>query len=306
MEIKELLVPTDFSDNAERALSYALNLAKRCSAKIHVLHVPEIPMSSLLEAADAATPELTRRTLTEAQKAVDAVAARLREEAVECETALREGVVHKAIQQYALDHQISMVVMGAHGRTGISKRMYGSVTGRVLRTLPTPTIVVPPHGAQPPHAIVVAYDFSAPAKRAAEAARAIHGVFRGQLYLVHAYLDAGGQPSPVDAISRKAAKSRGEATKSRREALRLGLNKMLDAAASDLFSMDTQSVQTKLVTGDPVDALLVVAQEVGAHLICAGTTGKGGIETLLMGSVARRLVQESPVPVLLTHDEEQC
>jgi len=304
MEIKELLVPTDFSDNAERALNYALELAKRCSAKVHVLYIPEIPTYPLTDGADTTTPDVPSRMLAEAQKALDALVPRLREEGVEYETALREGVVHKAIKQYALDHQISMVVMGAHGRTGISKFMYGIVAGRVLKTLRTPAIVVPPQGAEPPHSIVVAYDFSAPAKRSAEAARAIHGLFHGRLYLVHAYVDAGGEHPFDSANPHEATKSRREATKSREEALRLGLNKMLDAAASDLFSMDPQSMQTKLVTGNPVDAVLTVAQEVGANLICAGATGKGGIEALLMGSVARRLVHESPVPVLLTHDEE--
>lgn len=297
MEIKELLVPTDFSDNAEHALSYALHLAKRSSAKIHVLHVPVIPTYPLMEAAYATTPDVTRRMLAEAQKALDALAPRLREEGVEYETALREGVVHKAINEYALDQQISIVVMGAHGRTRISKLMYGSVTGRVLKTSPTPTIVVPPQGAQPPHSIVIAYDFSAPAKRAAEAARAIHGLFHGPLYLVHAYADTWGEYPFRDAVT-------DEATESRNEALRLGLNEMLDTAASDLFSIDAQSTQTKLVTGDPVNAVLKVAQEVGANLICAGTTGKGGIERLLMGSVARRLIHESTLPVLLTHDGE--
>lgn len=298
MEIKELLVPTDFSDNAGHALSYALNLAKRCSAKIHVLHVPVIPTYPLMEAAYATTPDVTRRILAEAQKAVDAVVPRLREEGVEYETAIREGVVHKAINEYALDHQISMVVMGAHGRTSVSKLMYGSVTGRVLKTLPTPTIVVPSRSAKPPHSIVIAYDFSTAAKRAAETARAIHGLFHGPLFLVHVYVDAWGEyPLRNTGVD--------EATESRKEALRLGLNEMLDAAASDLFSIDAQSTQTKLVTGDPVDAILTFAQDVGANLICAGTTGKGGIERLLMGSVARRLVHESTLPVLLTHDEEQ-
>ena len=79
---------------------------------------------------------------------------------------------------------------------------------------------------------------------------------------------------------------------------------MLDAAASDLFPMDAQSARTRVVTGDPVDAILRIAKDLRADLICAGTTGKGGIERLLMGSVARRLVHESNLPVLLTHDEE--
>lgn len=297
MEIKELLVPTDFSDNAEHALSYAMHLAKRSSAKIHLLHVPVIPTYPLMDVAYSTTPDVTRRMLAQAQMALEALTPRLREEGVEYETALREGVVHKAIHEYALDRRISMVVMGARGRTSISKLMYGSVAERVLKTLSTPTIVVPPQGAEPPHSIVIAYDFSLPAKRAAEAARAIHGLFHGPLYLVHAYTDTSEEYPLREAAVDKA-------TEIHKEALRLGLSEMLDGAAADLFSIDTQSTQTRLVHGYPADTVLKLARDVDANLICAGTTGKGGIERLLMGSVARRLVHDSPLPVLLTHDDK--
>jgi len=58
-----------------------------------------------------------------------------------------------------------------------------------------------------------------------------------------------------------------------------------------------------LLTGDPAEGLLRIAEETGANLICAGTTGKSGIERLLIGSVARRLLHDSKVPLLLTHDD---
>jgi nucleotide-binding universal stress UspA family protein len=53
---------------------------------------------------------------------------------------------------------------------------------------------------------------------------------------------------------------------------------------------------------DPADGVLRIAEEVGATMICAGTTGKSGIERLLIGSVARRLLHDSKTPLLLTHD----
>jgi nucleotide-binding universal stress UspA family protein len=121
-------------------------------------------------------------------------------------------------------------------------------------------------------------------------------VCRGPLHLVHSYLDVWGEYTDRGAVV-------GEAAERRREALRLGLEEMLQADAEELFSIDAQSIQTHLVTGDPAEAILQVAQDVGATLICAGTTGKSGIERLLIGSVARRLLHDSKVPLLLTHDE---
>jgi nucleotide-binding universal stress UspA family protein len=127
-------------------------------------------------------------------------------------------------------------------------------------------------------------------------ARAIHGVVHGPLHLVHSYLDVWGEYTDRGAVV-------GEAAEKRREALRLGLQDMLEADAKELFSIDAQNIQTHLVTGDPAEGILKVAEDVGASLICAGTTGKSGIERLLIGSVARRLLHDSEVPLLLAHDD---
>ena len=88
--------------------------------------------------------------------------------------------------------------------------------------------------------------------------------------------------------------------------MKLGLREMLDADAAELFAGDSDSTRTKLVTGDPVGAMLDVAEDVGANLICAGTTGKSGVARLLMGSFARRVVHEGATPILLVHAEDQA
>ena len=295
MQIKQILVPTDFSDNAQHALDYAVALAKRCSATLHLLHTPVIPTYLLMDLSYSPGPEAVTRILNDSQAALDEQAKGVAASGVEYFTAIREGTVHEVIRDYAQEHDVDLVVMGTHGRTGVSKLMYGSVTERVIKTVHTPIIVVPPGGDDKlPSSIVVSYDFSAPAKRAAEVAQAIHNVVQGPLHLVHCYLDVWGEYTDRGAVV-------GEAAEKRREALRLGLQDMLEADAKELFSGDA-GVETHLVTGDPAEGILEVAGDVGATLICAGTTGKSGIERLLIGSVARRLLHDSRVPLLLTHD----
>ena len=295
MQIKQILVPTDFSENAQQAVSYAVDLAKRCSAKIHLLHTPVIPTYLLMDLSYSPGPEAVTRILNDAQDALDEQTKALAAAGVEHFTAIREGTVHEVIRDYAVEHDVDLVVVGTHGRSGVSKLMYGSVTERVLKTVHTPIIVVPPEGGEIPSSIVIAYDFSAPGKRAAEVARAIHGFCHGPLHLVHSYLDVWGEYTDRGAVV-------GEAAEKRREALRLGLEEMLHADAKELFSIDAQNIQIHLVTGDPAEGILRVAEDVGATLVCAGTTGKSGIERLLIGSVARRLLHDSKVPLLLTHD----
>ena len=296
MQINQILVPTDFSDNAQHAVDYAVDLAKRCSAKLHLLHTPVVPTYLLMDLSYSPGPEAVTRILNDSQEALDAQAKAIADAGVELFTAIREGTVHEVIRDYAKEHDVDLVVVGTHGRTGVSKLMYGSVTERVIKTVHTPILVVPPGGHErPPTSIVISYDFSGPSRRAAEVARAIHGVFGGSLHLVHSYLDVWGEYTDRGAVV-------GEAAEKRREALRLGLQEMLEADSKEIFSMAPQNVQTHLVTGDPAGGILQVAEDVDATLICAGTTGKSGIERLLIGSVARRLLHDSQVPLLLTHE----
>lgn len=296
MQINQILVPTDFSENAELAVNYAIALAKQCSAKLHLLHTPVVPTYLLMDLSYSPGPEAVTRILNDAQEALDRQAQMITAAGVEHFTAIREGTVHEVIRDYAKEHDVDLVVVGTHGRTGVSKLMYGSITERVIKTVHTPIIIIPPEGGRIPSSIVIAYDFSAPAKHAAEVARAIHGVSHGSLHLVHSYLDVWGEYTDRGAVV-------GEAAEKRREALHLGLEGMLKDDAKELFSIDAQAIQTHLVTGDPATGILKVADEVGATLVCAGTTGKSGIERLLIGSVARRLLHDSEIPLLLTHDD---
>jgi nucleotide-binding universal stress UspA family protein len=296
MQIKQILVPTDFSENAGLAVSYAVELAKQSSAKLHLLHIPVVPTYLLMDLSYNPGPEAVTRILNDSQEALDEQAKGIAAAGVEYLAAIREGTVHEVIRDYAKEHDVDLVVIGTHGRTGISKLMYGSVTERVLKTVHTPIVVIPPEGGKMPSSIVIAFDFSEPAKRAAEVARAIHGLFHGPLHMVHTYLDVWGEYTDRGAVI-------GEAAEKRREALRLGLHEMLQSEADQLFSIDAQTIQTHLVTGDPAEGILQVAKEVGATLIAAGITGKSGIERLLIGSAARRLLHDSKVPLLLAHND---
>ena len=71
MQINQILVPTDFSENARRA-DYAVELAKQCSAKLHLLHTPVVPTYLLMDLSYSPGPEAVTRILNESQQALDA------------------------------------------------------------------------------------------------------------------------------------------------------------------------------------------------------------------------------------------
>lgn len=295
MQIDQILVPTDFSDNAGHALEYAIELAKRSSAELHLLHTPVVPAYLLMDLSYSPGPEAVTRILNEAQDAIEQQAEAVSAAGLVAHTAIREGLVHEVIRDYAHEHRSDLIVMGSHGRAGVSKLMYGSVTERSIKTAHKPIIVVPPKGGRLPSDIVVGYDFSGPSAAAAEAGRAIQTLCEGSLHLVHAYLDVWGEYTDRGAVV-------GEAAERRREALQAGLQGMLEDEARRILGGEPEQVETHLVTGDPAGALLKAAENVGATLICVGTTGKSGLERILIGSVARRLLHHAHVPVLLTHD----
>ncbi|MEM8609576.1 MAG: universal stress protein [Myxococcota bacterium] len=297
MTIQRILVPTDFSENAEHALAYAISLAKAFGAEIHLLHAPVVPTYLLMDLSYSPGPEVVTRIHDEAENALRGRVGAIEAAGLEHVETLREGTAHEVIRDYAAEIDANLIVIGTHGRTGVAKLLYGSVTERVVKTATTPIIVVP-HGAAPkPASLVIAYDFSAPANRAAELARTLHGKLPGSIHLVHTYLDVWAEYTDRGAVV-------GDAAERRREALARGLEEMLDEAAKELFSIDAQAVQCHLATGDPAEGILAVADEVGASLVCAGTTGKSGVERVLLGSVARRLLHESKVPILLTHEDD--
>jgi len=126
MQIKQILVPTDFSENAQHALDYAIDLAKQCSAKLHLLHTPVIPTYLLMDLSYSPGPEAITRILNEAQDSLDAQAERVEAAGVEHFSAIREGTVHEVIRDYAKEHDVDLVVVGTHGRSGGIRKTAGS------------------------------------------------------------------------------------------------------------------------------------------------------------------------------------
>ena len=134
-----ILVPTDGSDQSERAFEQALDLALTYDAELHLLNVVDV--SSLAGEFDSVAVvdslEESGRKMTH----------RLRDRAEEAgvetvETLVREGVPYSTILDYADDNDVDLVVMGTHGRTGLDRYLLGSVTERVVRKSDVPVLTV--------------------------------------------------------------------------------------------------------------------------------------------------------------------
>jgi nucleotide-binding universal stress UspA family protein len=140
--ITRILVPTDFSDCATRALEYAIELASKLSASIVLLHVylpPVVYMPDGIWALPQGAPNVHDKL----RAALEALAARTRQAASRpVEIALAEGDPAKEIVKAATDYACDLIVIGTHGRTGLSHLVLGSVAEKVVQRGHCPVLTV--------------------------------------------------------------------------------------------------------------------------------------------------------------------
>ena len=140
-----ILVPVDFSPHADRGFRYGATLAQRLGATLALLHVVEDPFVTGAwnsEIVVANVPELLDNLMADAQRRL----AMLKESAatmgVTADTAVVIGRPAQAIVDHATEGGFDLIVMGTHGRTGLSHAVMGSVAERVLRKAPCPVLTV--------------------------------------------------------------------------------------------------------------------------------------------------------------------
>jgi nucleotide-binding universal stress UspA family protein len=160
-DVKTILVPTDFSEGAQAALEYAKALAKVFKAKIVVLHVIETvayTMTETMERVDTATMvksmtqspqlmDLYALVQRAAEPALDQLVQDLQKESLSASRALVQGTAYEQIIAQSQAVGADLIVMGTHGRRGVSHLFMGSVAERVVRMAPCPVLTVrSPHG----------------------------------------------------------------------------------------------------------------------------------------------------------------
>ena len=142
LSIKHILVPTDFSDPSERALAMAIELARAFDAQLSLLHVWSVPNTGYAEALSwpiDAMGAAARRALDDALASTTKLYAKT-------DAVLREGSESKMVLEVVDALGIDLVVMGTHGRRGLSRLVLGSVAEKVVRLCPVPvlTVAAPP------------------------------------------------------------------------------------------------------------------------------------------------------------------
>jgi len=289
LSIQRVLFPTDFSAGATRAFPQAVSVAAGHDAELHIVNVPESIRESVasLPVAPNVLTEWCRAEGNEDAPDLEALSIVQRR--------LEPGSPPERLVAYAKGHDVDLVVMGTHGRRGLRRMMLGSVTEEVLRTAPCPVLTVRAGEENEAHTdvrrILAPVDVSDASETAVEHARELTRIHDAELHLLHVveevnYTSAYGVESPLiahDEIVTKVKKTLGEMARE---------------------SVGEESVQVSAVVGYAPWSILDYVEENDIDLIVIATHGRSGLDRVLLGSVAERVLRRSSVPVFLVKPDQ--
>lgn len=283
---KTILVPLDGSPLAEHALPQAAGLARALGARVVLLYArwPVIP--------DEDGPDL------------EAVVGRLRADGVVADHHVRHlpslGESGQTILEAAADVGASLIVMATHGRGGLSRLLHGSVADHILRHAMLPVMIVSPFcerlwPSDRPLRVLVTLDGSDLAERVLEPLRDLIGPLRSELVLLRItesidFVKPHGDECDVC----RAARARGEEP----DIEPVRVRRYVEDVASRLRETG-MNVEAEMHIGHPTSTIVKVAAERDVDLIAMATHGRGGLERVVMGSVATETLRRATVPLLL-------
>lgn len=294
VSIKRIMCATDFSESSDHALSYGIALAKEFNAKLYVCHVVDLTSAGIYGEAFLAFEDQQNRIQ---KRALEDLKTLLEKQAVDWEPVVTSGRASDEVTRMAQEKGVDLVVSATHGRSGLKRVIIGSVTERLMRTLPCPLMVVrgreedfmdPGRQEIRMKRVLVGCDFSPDSDLAFQYGLSLAQEFQSELHLVHV-------------IETPAYKDLLKLTAEVREELKQDLRSTLHGKLTDMVPQEALAwctPKTTLLAGQPHEEILKYAVVNDADLIVLGVRGRGQVETLLVGSTTDRVARSAPCPVL--------
>jgi len=289
-----VLHATDFSDSADSALQYAVSLAQRQDAELHVLHViTDLGVDPIRGAFESGVDEdaYYERLEAEAKEKMEDVVTQIGATDLSVKRVIkRRPEPEDAICDYATEQNADVVVMGTHGRRALSRVMLGSVAESVVRQAPCSVLTV--RAGDEPENIdieriltpVDLSDYSVPLLRTADE---VASTFEADLDILHVVEPL---PFPVPLVGGFTLNDLAVEPTHRAEEHIADLIEQ----AGDL----TSSYRVRVEEGHAAMTILDTAEELDSDLVCIASHGLSGVTRMLVGSVTARVVRRSSCPVL--------
>ena len=296
LKINKILFPTDFSKCAEQAFSHAIYFAKKYKSELHILNV-----DSLLEN----NPQLRSRLsgITDITKMNEGIInnqiSRLIDsadlESLNIVKITKRGIsASTTILEYANDSDIDLIVMGTHGRRGLGHLFLGSVAEEVVRLSKAPVLTIrekeEPKTISEINNILVPIDFSERSNISIKYAKEIAKLYHSKLQLLHILEDRipaayslSGIMSVYDLIP--------------------DIEDKIEKRLENVFYKDGENDvehENFIINGHAAKEILNFVQTNKTDLIIIATHGLTGIEHLMIGSVAEKVIRMAHCPVFTT------
>lgn len=295
MKVDKILFPTDFSDRAEQALDQAIFFAREYGAELHMLHVTVLlendPHNPAFHFPDHG--ELYDRVRDLCNSDMAKLAGRHPHDDITIvQTQRRNPSAANGILDYAKEHDIDLIVMATEGRRGLKRVLLGSVAGKVVQLAPCPVVTVratePPRKVECIEKVLAPVDFSEPSQRAVEVAVQVAMRHKATLHLLHVVEDFSKMP-----VFYRPILQAGE------DELGLEAEKQLKKLVRDHKHLNCVVAHGH---GKPADEIARYANDQGADLLVIATRGLTGLQRVLIGSTAERVVSLAGCPVLTVKD----
>lgn len=292
-EIKRILMPTDFSHNANQALHYAIMLADTFGAEVTAFHVvtlfesdPNNPSHQFPEMSEVYDSMEKAANINMKQLLADHAEVKIKYEVV------RGISPAEDILNHAKTENFDLIVLGTHGRSGISRFLLGSATEKIIRHMPCPVMTIRYHSEMliKPQLkrIVVPLDFSAYSKQALAYATAYASKFGASLYILHVIEE---QLHPAYYVTGDVSifKLIPDLREKSHTALQQFAGKEIPKNIEHSFHIREGRAHNEIVN---------FGEEQDADLIVITTHGLSGLDHLLIGSTTEKVVRKAKCPVL--------
>lgn len=283
ISLTKILVTTDFSEVSDRALDYAIAVARRYDARIYLAHIITPDPFQFAE------PQLAQATYEKVRQAAEEgitdilISGKLR--GVAHEVLMEEGNVWQTLERMLAEHEIDLVVAGTHGRGKVQKILIGSVAEEIFRRAPTAVLTVGPavKGAAEKEIelehILFATDFGPGAERAAAHAFSLAQEHNAQLTLLHVIESAAAYTDENVARQRE---------------INVARMKQLMPPGTENWCKP----EFRVTFGSAVEEILIAARECNADLIVMGAKARKSLAGHVPLTIAYNVVTKATCPVL--------
>jgi len=140
---KKILYPTDFSDVSKKAIDYIKQLGKGGSETVIVLHViNQRGMQAIEQYASGNSMEIERKIKDGAKQEIKVIEDELKKSGFKVESMIRTGIPMREILKAEEEENVSVIVLGSHGRSNLEEIFLGSVSEKVSRKCKSPVLIV--------------------------------------------------------------------------------------------------------------------------------------------------------------------